>query len=73
MYLSENPKESCLSHNLLKSTNSKKVGPPRFELGYQAPKAWRMDQATLRPRSFLLPLFHFISFLNTTLITETFK
>ena len=28
-----------------------KMGPPRFELGCQAPEAWRMGQATLRPLS----------------------
>ncbi len=27
------------------------VGPPKFEFGFLAPHARRMDQATLRPRS----------------------
>jgi len=29
-----------------------RMGPPRFELGCQAPEAWRMGQATLRPLTY---------------------
>ena len=49
-----NYSKSCTIKNEYSDSNNEKVGPPEFESGSLAPKAKRIDQATLRARYFLI-------------------